>query len=90
MKLDLEIIILKLDNENIFIIDGGAHIREINQILSINLNAKSAKTINGFILEHIENLPKINDIINIQGHTFKIIENLDNAVKTVHLEINNE
>ncbi|MDC0482253.1 CNNM domain-containing protein [Gammaproteobacteria bacterium] len=82
--------IIPTDNENIFIIDGGAHIREINQILSINLNAKSAKTINGFILEHIENLPKINDIINIQGHTFKIIENLDNAVKTVHLEINNE
>jgi len=62
--------IIPTDNENIFIIDGGAHIREINQILSINLNAKSAKTINGFILE--------------------IIENLDNAVKTVHLEINNE
>ena len=82
--------IIPTDNENIFIIDGGAHIREINQILSINLNAKSAKTINGFILEHIENLPKINDTINIQGHTFKIIENLDNAVKTVHLEINNE
>ena len=82
--------IIPTDNENIFIIDGGAHIREINQILSINLNAKSAKTINGFILEHIENLPRINDIINIQGHTFKIIENLDNAVKTVHLEINNE
>jgi len=82
--------IIPTDNENIFIIDGGAHIREINQILSINLNAKSAKTINGFILEHIENLPRINDTINIQGHTFKIIENLDNAVKTVHLEINNE
>ena len=82
--------IISTDNENIFIIDGGAHIREINQILSINLNAKSAKTINGFILEHIENLPNINDIIYIQGHTFKIIENLDNAVKTVHLEINNE
>ena len=82
--------IIPTDNENIFIIDGGAHIREINQILSINLNAKSAKTINGFILEHIENLPRINDIISIQGHTFKIIENLDNAVKTVHLEINNE
>ena len=32
----------------------------------------------------------INDIIKIQSHTFKIIENLDNAVKTVHLEINNE
>ena len=66
------------------------HIREINQTLDINLISKEAKTINGFILEHIENLPEIDDIINIQGHTFKILENLDNAVKTVHLEINNE
>ena len=82
--------IIPTDNANIFIIDGGAHIREINQILNINLDAKGAKTINGFILEHIENLPKINDIIKIQGHTFKIIENLENAIKTVHLEINNE
>ena len=82
--------IIATQNKNIFIIDGGVHIREINEILSINLLSKDAKTINGFILEHTENLPEINDIIKIQGHTFKILENLDNAVKTVHLEINNE
>jgi len=82
--------IIPTENKNIFIIDGGLHIREVNQILNINLISKEAKTINGFILEHLENLPKINDIINIQGHTFKIIENLDNAVKTVHLEIKND
>jgi len=82
--------IIVTDDKNIFIIDGGVHIREINQTLNINLTSNEAKTINGFIIEHTENLPQINDIINIQGHTFKIIENLDNAVKTVHLEINNE
>ena len=82
--------IIPTSNKNIFIIDGGVHIREINQTLDINLISKEAKTINGFILEHIENLPEIDDIINIQGHTFKILENLENAVKTVHLEINNE
>ena len=82
--------IINTQDKNIFIIDGGVHIREINQTLKINLTAIEAKTINGFILEHTENLPEINDIIKIQGHTFKIIENLDNAVKTVHLEINNE
>ena len=82
--------IIPTENKNVFIIDGGVHIREVNQILNINLITKEAKTINGFILEHLENLPKINDIINIQGHTFKIIENLDNAIKTVHLEIKND
>ena len=82
--------IIPTENKNVFIIDGGVHIREVNQILNINLITKDAKTINGFILEHLENLPKINDIINIQGHTFKIIENLDNAIKTVHLEIKND
>ncbi|MEL0102497.1 MAG: CNNM domain-containing protein [Gammaproteobacteria bacterium] len=82
--------IIVTDDKNVFIVDGGVHIREINQTLNINLTSNEAKTINGFILEHTENLPQINDIINIQGHTFKIIENLDNAVKTVHLEINNE
>ena len=82
--------IIPTDNKNIFLVDGGVHIREINQILDIELVAKEAKTINGFILEHLENLPKINDLISIQGHTFKIIENMDNAVKTVHLEIKNE
>ena len=82
--------IINTQDKNIFIIDGGVHIREINQTLKINLTAIEAKTINGFILEHTENLPEINDIIKIQGHTFKIIENLDNAVKTVHLEVNND
>jgi len=78
------------NNENIYIIDGGAHIREINQELDIKLISKEAKTINGFILEHTENLPKINDIIKIQGHTFKVLESIDNAVKTVHLEVNHD
>ncbi len=82
--------ITSTNNENIFIIDGGVHIREINQELKIKLVAKEAKTINGFILEHTENLPKINDIIEIQGHIFKVLENIDNAVKTVHLEVNHD
>jgi len=42
------------------------------------------------LLEHTENLPKMGDIINIQGHTFKIIENLDNSIKTVELTIKND
>ena len=29
-------------------------------------------------------------IIEIQGHIFKVLENIDNAVKTVHLEINHD
>ena len=82
--------ILTTKNDNVFIIDGGVHVREINQELDIKLIAKEAKTINGFILEHTENLPEINDIIKIQGHTFKVLENIDNAVKTVHLEVNND
>ena len=82
--------ILTTKNDNVFIIDGGVHVREINQELGIKLIAKEAKTVNGFILEHTENLPEINDIIEIQGHTFKVLENIDNAVKTVHLEVNND
>ena len=82
--------IISTENKNIFIIDGGIHVREINQSLNINLVPKQAKTINGFLLEHTENLPEIGDIINIQGHTFKIIENLDNTIKTVELTITNE
>ena len=82
--------IISTENKNIFIIDGGIHVREINQSLNINLVPKQAKTINGFLLEHTENLPEIGDIINIQGHTFKIIENLDNTIKTVELTIKNE
>ena len=82
--------IISTENKNIFIIDGGIHIREINQSLNIKLVPKQAKTVNGFLLEHTENLPKIGDIINIQGHTFKIIENLDNSIKTVELTIKND
>ena len=81
---------ISTENKNIFIIDGGIHIREINQSLNIKLVPKQAKTVNGFLLEHTENLPKMGDIINIQGHTFKIIENLDNSIKTVELTIKND
>ena len=82
--------ILTTKNDNVFIIDGGVHVREINQELDIKLIAIEAITFNGFLLEHSEYLPEINDIIKIQGHTFKVLENIDNAVKTVHLEVNND
>ncbi len=82
--------IISTKDKNIFIVDGGLHIREINQALKINLISEEAKTINGFILEHTENIPKVNDTITIQGHIFKILENHDNTVKTTQIEIKNE
>ena len=45
--------IIPTENKNIFLIDGGVHLREINQVF-IKLISKETKTINGFILEHLE------------------------------------
>ncbi len=68
-----------------FFIDGSITIRDINKRLDWELPAEGPKTINGVILEHLEDIPETGTSLRINDYVFEIIQVVDNAVKKVKI-----
>ena len=74
--------IIKISN-NSYVIDGSMQIREINKLLDWKISENVAKTINGYILECLENIPKKGETFTNEGYVFEIIEISNNFVNNV-------
>jgi len=68
-----------------FFVDGGTTIRDINKQLNWDLHTEGPKTINGVILEHLEDIPEAGTSLRIEGYIFEITQIVDNAVKKVKI-----
>lgn len=63
------------------IIDGSANIRDLNKMFNWHLDTDEARTFNGFILEHLEDIPQEGTEWNIGNLKVKILEVSDNMIK---------
>ena len=68
-----------------YFVDGGTTIRDINKQLSWEIPTDGPKTINGIILEHLEDIPEAGTSFRIGNYIFEIIQIVDNAVKKVKI-----
>ena len=68
-----------------YLIDGAAMLRDINKQLHWNLPADGPKTLNGLILERLEDIPEAGTSVRIDDFTMEIMQAIDNAVKTVRI-----
>lgn len=67
------------------LIDGTANIREINKTFHWKIPTKTAKTINGLLLEEIGDIPNPNKKIYIKNYCFEIISVNSNIIKEVRI-----
>jgi len=67
------------------LVDGGRSVRELNRKLGLALPLESAKTLNGLILEHFQDIPETGVSLKIAGVAMEIIQTQDRMVKTVRL-----
>ncbi|MFT2091256.1 HlyC/CorC family transporter [Paraglaciecola sp. 2405UD69-4] len=74
-----------LQQDGSFLIDGSANIRELNKELDWNFPTEGPKTLNGLILEYLEDIPEANISLRIAGYPIELIEMKDNMVKTVRV-----
>lgn len=77
--------ILKQDDGS-YLIDGGAHIRDINRALKWSLPITGPKTLNGLILEHMEMIPKQGTSLMIENYQIEIMRTSNNAVQSVRIK----
>lgn len=67
------------------LVDGSATIRDINKEMSWKFPIDGPKTLNGLVLEYLEEIPKPNISMRISGYPIEIIEVTDNMIKTVRI-----
>ncbi|MDK1024889.1 MAG: HlyC/CorC family transporter [Gammaproteobacteria bacterium] len=65
-----------------YLIDGTAHIREINRTLNWDLPANGPKTLSGAIIEQLEMIPESNVCLYLDAYRIEIIQIKDNVVRT--------
>ncbi|MCP3850704.1 MAG: HlyC/CorC family transporter [Gammaproteobacteria bacterium] len=65
------------------LVDGSANIRDLNRMMNWQLPVKSAKTINGLLLEYLESIPEPGTSVLIENYPFEIKQITGNTIKTV-------
>jgi Mg2+/Co2+ transporter CorB len=69
-----------------YLIDGGAHVRDINRALKWSLPKTGPKTLNGLILEHMEMIPEPGTSLMIENYPIEIMRTSNNAVQSVRIK----
>ncbi len=70
-------------NDGSFLIEGSANIRDINKGLKWELPTDGPRTLNGLILEHLEDIPESHISIQISNHPMEIMDFTENKIKMV-------
>jgi Mg2+/Co2+ transporter CorB len=68
-----------------YLVDGSATIRDINKEMTWAFPTDGPKTLNGLIIEYLEDIPEANLSVRIAGYPLEIIEVSDNMIKTVRI-----
>lgn len=67
------------------IVEGSALLRDLNRKLAYRFPLTGPKTLNGIILEHLQDIPEPSTSMKIAGHTLEIVQTQDRVVKAVRL-----
>jgi Mg2+/Co2+ transporter CorB len=70
-------------NDGSVLIDGSANIRELNKAFNWHLPEDEARTINGMILEALEEIPAAGTRVRIEQYDIDILDVQDNMIKQV-------
>jgi len=76
---------LSWDAEGTALADGALPVREVNRALALSLPTDGPKTLNGLILEHLQDIPEANVSVKVAGVPMEILSTQGRAVKSVRL-----
>jgi Mg2+/Co2+ transporter CorB len=77
--------LLAWDADGSALADGAMPVREVNRALELELPTDGPKTLNGLILEHLQDIPEADVSIKIAGVPMEIVHTQGRAVKAVRL-----
>lgn len=68
-----------------FLVEGSTLLRELNRKLGFNFPLEGPKTVNGLILEHLQDIPEPNTSVKISDHAIEIVQTQDRVIKAVRI-----
>ncbi len=71
-----------------YLVDGSTTIRELNRVLHWELSSDGPKTLNGRVLEYLENIPEAGTSLLLEGYPIEIVQTGSNSVKTLRIDPN--
>ena len=67
------------------LVEGTCPLRELNRKLNLEFDLSGPKTINGLVLEHLEDIPEPGTSLKVAGYPLEIVQTQDRMVKMVRI-----
>jgi Mg2+/Co2+ transporter CorB len=67
------------------VLDGAMTLRDLNRDFELEFPLDGAKTLNGLILDHLQQIPETGISINVADYYLEILQTKDKSVKSVKL-----
>ena len=69
-----------------WLVDANISLEELNRKLRLNLEADNADRLAGWITEHLGNVPKQDDVVEVQGVRVRVMQTIRLRVALAHIE----
>lgn len=76
---------LHIQPDGSHLVEGGILLRELNRKLGFDFPLDGPKTLNGLILEHLQDIPEPGTSVRISGHPLEIVQTQDRTIKSVRV-----
>jgi Mg2+/Co2+ transporter CorB len=76
---------VSMESDGSYLVNGGITIRTLNRTLGWKLPTAGPRTINGLVLEQLEDIPKPGKQIRVRDYLIEITETQANAVRTARI-----
>lgn len=68
-------------------VEGATLLRDLNRKMGMHFPLDGAKTLNGLILEHLQDIPEAGTSLKVSGYPIEIIQTQDRVVKVARIVI---
>lgn len=76
---------LSWNNDGVVLADGAASLRDLNRMLQLEFPLDGPRTLNGLIVEHLQDIPEVGVGVRVGGVPMEIVQTQDRKIKMVRL-----
>jgi Mg2+/Co2+ transporter CorB len=76
---------LSWNSDGVVLVDGAASLRELNRLLDLEFPLDGPRTLNGLIVEHLQDIPEVGVGVRVGGVPMEIVQTQDRKIKMVRL-----
>jgi Mg2+/Co2+ transporter CorB len=76
---------LTWNEDGVVLVDGAATLRELNRMLDLGFPLDGPRTLNGLIVEHLQDIPEVGVGVRVGGVAMEIVQTQDRKIKMVRL-----